>query len=189
MLRAVFQSWREAGRFSGFSAPLGDVASLIVLPMKITRYLLAGLGLLASAFAASAPAPPFNPLLLSRLMKPHLEPRMNVLLLIADDLNCTLGCDGSPGAQTPHLDRLAARGVRFDRAARFERAAAGWRVMPCAPLGGAMWNGMPAATARSFSIWPAIPARPPTSRGIPGWQRRGPSCTRSSRTTGSANVP
>lgn len=42
--------------------------------------------------------------------------RSNVLFIIADDLNCDLGCYGAPGIRTPHLDALAARGVRFERA-------------------------------------------------------------------------
>jgi uncharacterized sulfatase len=41
---------------------------------------------------------------------------MNVLLLIFDDLVPLLGCYGDPIAQTPNLDRLAARGVTFTRA-------------------------------------------------------------------------
>ena len=42
--------------------------------------------------------------------------RPNVLLIMSDDLAATLGAYGHPLAQTPHLDALARRGVRFDRA-------------------------------------------------------------------------
>ena len=40
----------------------------------------------------------------------------NILLLLVDDLKPALGCYGDPYAKTPHLDQLAARGLRFDLA-------------------------------------------------------------------------
>jgi len=42
-----------------------------------------------------------------------MGPRPNVLFLICDDLNCDLGCYGHPLVRSPHIDRLAKRGVRF----------------------------------------------------------------------------
>ncbi len=43
-------------------------------------------------------------------------PRQNVLFLISDDLANLLAVSGDPRAKTPNLDRLAARGARFDLA-------------------------------------------------------------------------
>ena len=40
----------------------------------------------------------------------------NVLFIGVDDLACTLGCYGDVIAKTPHVDRLAASGVCFQRA-------------------------------------------------------------------------
>ncbi len=75
--------------------------------------------------------PPRGSLILSRMKPPFLPllaaclalagtcsaaTKPNVLLILVDDLKPALGCYGDTFAKTPHLDRLAARGMRFDLA-------------------------------------------------------------------------
>lgn len=47
---------------------------------------------------------------------PAADDRPNVLFLISDDLNNSLGCYGDPLVKSPNIDRLAEHGVRFDLA-------------------------------------------------------------------------
>src|SRR6266508_2677373 len=63
-------------------------------------------------------APLFAALFLALLspLRAADEKKLNVLFLIADDLNCDLGCYGHAEMKTPSIDALAARGVRFERA-------------------------------------------------------------------------
>ncbi len=42
--------------------------------------------------------------------------RLNVLFIAIDDLRPALGCYDDPVAVTPHIDRLASRGMVFNRA-------------------------------------------------------------------------
>src|SRR5260370_39524816 len=39
--------------------------------------------------------------------------RPNILYIIQEDIGPNHACDGEPLVQTPHVDRLASRGIRF----------------------------------------------------------------------------
>ena len=59
----------------------------------------------------------------------------NILIVICDDLNDSIaGIGGHPQAKTPHVDRLAARGVTFLNTAS--------NVPICGPSRASLWSGL-----------------------------------------------
>ena len=46
----------------------------------------------------------------------HTSEKLNVLLIVADDLNCDIGAYGNSVVKTPNIDRLAEKGILFENA-------------------------------------------------------------------------
>ncbi|MPY90417.1 MAG: sulfatase-like hydrolase/transferase [Luteitalea sp.] len=57
-----------------------------------------------------------GPSALSTALLPQRTRRKNVVFVVSDDLNRALGTYGHPIVRSPHLDRVAQRGVVFERA-------------------------------------------------------------------------
>lgn len=102
------------------------------------------LALVLAGGPLSIAAPPREPI--------DREAPTNVLFILADDLGAgDLGCTGHPYARTPHLDRLAAEGIRFTNG----YMAAAW----CAPSRYALMRGR--FPARNFHETQVLPADQP----------------------------
>jgi uncharacterized sulfatase len=101
--------------------------------------------------------------------------RPNILWITCEDTSPNrLGCYGGPNARTPNLDRLAARGVRYDRA--FSTSGV------CAPSRSTIITGMYATTLGSHHMRSTI-ALPPDVKCFPEYLREaGYYCTNNVKT-------
>ncbi len=64
-----------------------------------------------------------------------VEPRRNVIVIVADDLGLQVGCYGDKVAKTPNIDKLAAAGTRFTHGFA--------SVASCSPSRATMLTGLP----------------------------------------------
>ena len=90
-------------------------------PSSFPGFTLFTLALACAVFASSVP-----------VIASHSRP--NILWLAGENLSHDLGCYGAKNVRTPHLDRLAAEGVRYTNVIATNPA--------CAPSRSAFFTGM-----------------------------------------------
>jgi arylsulfatase A-like enzyme len=82
--------------------------------------------------------------------QPIGDPELVVLLIVDTLRRDALGCYGNAEAQTPHMDGLAADGVRFDQAI----SASGWTLPSVASMLTGNWPAMHKALGKATRLTP-----------------------------------
>jgi iduronate 2-sulfatase len=88
----------------------------------------------------------------------------NVLLICADDLKPLLGCYGDKAIKSPHIDRLATRGVVFERAYCNQAV--------CAPSRNALLTGVRPTTLGIYDLGTNFRAAAPDAVTLPQYFMR-----------------